>query len=30
MKAVMPVLKGEADGGVIRQVVLEELKTLGA
>ncbi len=30
MKAVMPALKGEAEGGVIRQVVLEELKTLGA
>ena len=30
MKAVMPQLKGEADGGTIRQVVLEELKALGA
>jgi uncharacterized protein YqeY len=30
MKTVMPVLKGEADGAVIRQVVLEELKALGA
>jgi uncharacterized protein YqeY len=28
MKAVMPALKGEADGGTIRQVVLEELKAL--
>ncbi len=28
MKAVMPALKGEADGGVIRSVVLEELKSL--
>jgi len=28
MKAVMPKLKGEADGAVIRQVVLEELKAL--
>jgi uncharacterized protein YqeY len=28
MKAVMPALKGEADGAVIRQVVLEELKSL--
>ena len=26
MKAVMPQLKGEADGRSIRQVVLEELK----
>lgn len=26
MKAVMPALKGEADGGVIRQLVVEELK----
>jgi hypothetical protein len=25
MKAVMPQLRGEADGGVIRQVVLDEL-----
>ena len=30
MKAVMPGLKGQADGGLIRQVVLEELKALGA
>ncbi len=30
MKAVMPALKGEADGGVIRQLVMEELKALGA
>jgi hypothetical protein len=30
MKAVMPSLKGEADGAVIRQVVLEELKALDA
>jgi hypothetical protein len=30
MKAVMPALKGEADGAVIRQIVLEELKALGA
>jgi hypothetical protein len=30
MKAVMPSLKGEADGTVIRQVVLEELKAIGA
>ena len=30
MKSVMPALKGEADGTVIRQVVLEELKALGA
>jgi uncharacterized protein YqeY len=30
MKAVMPALKGQADGAVIRQVVLEELKALGA
>jgi hypothetical protein len=30
MKAVMPSLKGEADGAVVRQVVLEELKALGA
>jgi hypothetical protein len=30
MKAVMPSLKGETDGGTIRQVVLEELKALGA
>jgi uncharacterized protein YqeY len=30
MKAVMPELKGQADGGVIRQVVLEELKAVGA
>ncbi len=29
MKAVMPTLKGEADGNTIRQVVLEELKSLG-
>ena len=28
MKTVMPQLKGEADGGTIRQVVLEELKAL--
>ncbi len=28
MKAVMPQLKGEADGAVIRQVVLDELKSL--
>ena len=28
MKAVMPQLKGEADGAVIRQVVLDELKAL--
>jgi uncharacterized protein YqeY len=30
MKVVMPALKGEADGGVIRQFVMEELKALGA
>jgi len=30
MKVVMPALKGEADGNVIRQVVLEELKAAGA
>jgi uncharacterized protein YqeY len=30
MKAVMPQLKGEADGGTIRAVVLEELQALGA
>lgn len=30
MKAVMPALRGEADGGVIRQLVMEELKALGA
>ncbi len=30
MKAVMPALKGEADGAVIRTVVLEELKALEA
>ncbi len=30
MKAVMPSLKGEADGAVIRQVVLDELKALAA
>ncbi len=30
MKAVMPQLKGEADGSVIRQVVLDELKALAA
>jgi uncharacterized protein YqeY len=30
MKAVMPTLKGETDGNTIRQVVLEELKSLGA
>jgi len=30
MKAVMPSLKGEADGGIVRQVVLEELKALEA
>lgn len=30
MKAVMPQLKGQADGGTIRQVVLEELEALGA
>lgn len=29
MKAVMPALRGEADGGVIRQYVMEELKALG-
>jgi uncharacterized protein YqeY len=29
MKAVMPTLKGETDGNTIRQVVLEELKSLG-
>jgi len=29
MKAVMPQLKGEADGATIRAVVLEELRTLG-
>jgi uncharacterized protein YqeY len=28
MKAVMPALKGEADGGTIRQVVVDELKAL--
>ncbi len=28
MKAVMPQLKGEADGATIRQVVLDELKAL--
>jgi uncharacterized protein YqeY len=28
MKAVMPQLKGEADGALIRQVVLDELKAL--
>ena len=28
MKVLMPQLKGEADGGTIRQVVLEELKSL--
>jgi uncharacterized protein YqeY len=28
MKLLMPQLKGEADGGTIRQVVLEELKSL--
>jgi uncharacterized protein YqeY len=28
-KAVMPTLKGETDGNTIRQVVLEELKSLG-
>jgi uncharacterized protein YqeY len=30
MKAVMPVLKGEADGSVIRELVTEELKALGS
>ncbi|MBD5634623.1 MAG: GatB/YqeY domain-containing protein [Candidatus Eremiobacteraeota bacterium] len=30
MKALMPKLKGEADGGTIRQVVVEELQALGA
>ena len=30
MKAVMPKLKGEADGATIRQVVLDELQALGA
>ncbi len=30
MKAVMPQLKGQVDGGTIRQVVLEELEALGA
>jgi uncharacterized protein YqeY len=30
MKAVMPRLKGQADGGVIRQVVLDELASLNA
>ena len=30
MKVVMPQLKGEADGGTIRAVVLEELQALGA
>jgi hypothetical protein len=30
MKLVMPKLKGEADGGTIRAVVLEELKALAA
>ena len=30
MKAVMPALRGEADGGLIRQLVVEELKALGA
>ncbi|MDQ2857745.1 MAG: GatB/YqeY domain-containing protein [Candidatus Eremiobacteraeota bacterium] len=29
MKAVMPRLKGEADGATIRHIVLEELGTLG-
>ncbi len=29
MKAVMPTLKGETDGNTVRQVVLEELKSLG-
>ncbi len=28
MKAVMPQLKGDADGGTIRAIVLEELKAL--
>jgi len=28
MKAVMPALKGEADGALIREVVLDELKAL--
>jgi len=28
MKALMPQLRGEADGGTIREVVLEELKAL--
>ncbi len=28
MKAVMPQLRGEADGAIIRQVVLDELKAL--
>ncbi len=30
MKAVMPQLKGQTDGATIRQVVLDELKALGA
>jgi uncharacterized protein YqeY len=30
MKALMPQLKGEADGAVIRQVVLDELKALAS
>lgn len=29
MKALMPKLRGEADGAVIRDVVLEELRTMG-
>jgi len=30
MKVLMPQLRGEADGGTIRAVVVEELKSLGA
>jgi hypothetical protein len=30
MKILMPQLKGETDGSTVRQVVLEELKALGA
>ena len=30
MKLLMPRLRGEADGATIRDVVLEELKALGA
>jgi len=30
MKLVMPKLRGEADGGAIRSIVLEELAALGA